>query len=133
MRNPGCPNCGKIMDTFADGYWCSHCRTRYTKDDFNASAAHVKIAEQQIIDYLKKHGHASGYDIVNDLGLDPEVVAVVLTELTSKRIVKDHGTQNACPFCGSAKNHVINARWSSTRQLLNMRVDRVCEACGRIF
>jgi tRNA(Ile2) C34 agmatinyltransferase TiaS len=32
MRNPDCPKCGKIMDTFADDFWCPRCRTKYSRD-----------------------------------------------------------------------------------------------------
>jgi hypothetical protein len=32
MRNPDCPKCGKIMDTFADDFWCSRCRIKYSRE-----------------------------------------------------------------------------------------------------
>jgi hypothetical protein len=32
MRNPNCPKCEEILDTFADGYWCPRCRVRFTKN-----------------------------------------------------------------------------------------------------
>jgi len=33
MRNPDCPKCGHIMDTFGDDYWCPNCSMKYTKND----------------------------------------------------------------------------------------------------
>jgi len=33
MRNPDCPKCGKILDTFADDYWCPRCKVRIAKED----------------------------------------------------------------------------------------------------
>jgi uncharacterized Zn finger protein (UPF0148 family) len=33
MKNPDCPKCGKILDTFADDYWCPRCRKKYTKSE----------------------------------------------------------------------------------------------------
>jgi Fe2+ or Zn2+ uptake regulation protein len=91
--------------------------------------------EEKVIKYLRDHGRVSGAQIVQDLPeLDPEAICEVLEKLTTQGKVHDHGqSESVCPFCDSAKTHVINARWSSTRQLLNMHVDRICEACGRVF
>lgn len=32
MRNPDCPNCGHILDTFANDFWCSKCREKVPRE-----------------------------------------------------------------------------------------------------
>ncbi len=46
MKNPNCPKCGHIMDTYADDYWCSYCHLKYTKADVALKSGELSDMEK---------------------------------------------------------------------------------------
>jgi ribosomal protein S27AE len=109
MKNPDCPKCGYILDTFADDYWCSQCRIKYTKD----RVAVVHLRAKPSIEEVKKLEIAGRYE---DAALKYEELEMWDKAGDCRRMAKTNYVVSAnlnigkvgtismdCPHCGASQ------------------------------
>ncbi len=107
MRNPDCPRCGKIGDTFADVFWCSRCHIKFTRDGTDLSAPPIPPRER-IMEQAKNFERAERYEdaarIYEKLEMwdkAGECRRTAKTNYDAKEIIKEKQVvvKIRCPYC----------------------------------